>query len=65
MIDRTGDYFMDEKEKKAPEEKKEKKNSLNVSRRGFLKGMGASAIATTLTSLPALGVPKSEAALPA
>ena len=43
---------MDEKEKKAPEQKKEKRNSLRVSRRGFLKGMGASAIATSLTSLP-------------
>ena len=43
---------MDEKEKKLTEEKKEKQGSLKVSRRGFLKGMGASAIATTMTSLP-------------
>ena len=43
---------MDEKEKKSKEEKKEKGGSLKVSRRSFLKGMGASAIATTMTSLP-------------
>ena len=43
---------MDEKEQKLSEEKKGKGGSLKVSRRGFLKGMGASAIATTLTSLP-------------
>jgi len=43
---------MDEKDKRTPEEKKEKRSSLKVSRRGFLKGMGASAIATAMTSLP-------------
>jgi aerobic-type carbon monoxide dehydrogenase small subunit (CoxS/CutS family) len=56
---------MDEKEKKTSEEKKEKRNSLKVSRRGFLKGMGASAVAATLTSLPALSVPEAGAAIPA
>ncbi|MGZ3514342.1 MAG: (2Fe-2S)-binding protein [Thermodesulfobacteriota bacterium] len=43
---------MDEKEKKLNEEKREKGGSLKVSRRGFLKGMGAGAIATTMSSLP-------------
>jgi aerobic-type carbon monoxide dehydrogenase small subunit (CoxS/CutS family) len=43
---------MDEKEQKLNEEKKEKRGSLKVSRRSFLKGLGASAIATTMTSLP-------------
>ena len=56
---------MDEKEKRAPEEKKEKRNSLKVSRRGFLKGIGASAVAATLTSFPALTVPEAGAEIPA
>jgi aerobic-type carbon monoxide dehydrogenase small subunit (CoxS/CutS family) len=43
---------MDEKKKKVNEEEKEKEESLKVSRRGFLKGMGAGAIATTMASLP-------------
>ena len=43
---------MDEKEKRAPEQKKDRRSSLKVSRRGFLKGMGAGALATTITSLP-------------
>ena len=43
---------MDEKEKNLKEEKKKIGNSLKVSRRGFLKGMGAGAIATTMTTLP-------------
>jgi len=43
---------MNEKEKRAPEQKKGNRNSLKVSRRGFLKGIGAGAIATTMTSLP-------------
>ena len=47
---------MDEKEKRVPEQKKDKGNSLKVSRRGFLKGMGAGALATTMTSLPVLPV---------
>jgi len=52
-------------EKKTPEEKKnEKSHSVKVSRRGFLKGMGAGAIATAMTSLPAPSVPEAEAALP-
>ncbi len=43
---------MDGKEKELKEEKKKTGNSLKVSRRGFLKGMGAGAIAATMTSLP-------------
>ncbi len=42
---------MDENEKRDPDQKKEKRNSLRVSRRGFLKGMGAGALATTMTSV--------------
>ena len=55
---------MDEKEKRTSEEKTENKNSLKVSRRGFLKGMGASAVAATLTSLPGLSVPEASATIP-
>ncbi len=54
---------MDEKDKAAQEQKK--RNSLKVSRRGFLKGMGAGAVATTLTSLPGLPVPEAGAEIPA
>lgn len=50
---------MDEKDK-SPEKKKEMRNSLKVSRRGFLKGMGAGALATTITSFPV--APVAEAA---
>ena len=55
---------MDEKDKGASEQKKEKKNSLKVSRRGFLKGVGTGAIASTLTSLQVLTVPEAGAAIP-
>jgi aerobic-type carbon monoxide dehydrogenase small subunit (CoxS/CutS family) len=55
---------MDEKEKKSKEEKKAKRDYLRVSRRAFLKGMGASAIATTMTSIPVPSFPEAEAALP-
>lgn len=55
---------MDEKEKKSKEEKKAKGGYLRVSRRAFLKGMGASAIATTMTSIPVPSLPEPEAALP-
>ena len=55
---------MDEKDERAPEQKKEKRNSMRVSRRGFLKGMGASALATAMTSLPAPSLPEAGAALP-
>jgi xanthine dehydrogenase YagT iron-sulfur-binding subunit len=56
---------MDEKERKSKEEKVGEGASLKVSRRAFLKGMGASAIATTMTSLPGPFLPEAEAALPA
>ena len=42
---------MDEKEK-SPEKKEKTRISMKVSRRGFLKGMGAGAVATTITSFP-------------
>jgi aerobic-type carbon monoxide dehydrogenase small subunit (CoxS/CutS family) len=55
---------MDEKEKRSKEEKKEKGSPLKVSRRSFLKGMGTSAIAATMTSLPTPSLPEAEAAPP-
>ena len=55
---------MDDQKKKAKQEEKEKGNSLKVSRRSFLKGMGTGAIAATVTSLPAPSLPGAEAALP-
>jgi aerobic-type carbon monoxide dehydrogenase small subunit (CoxS/CutS family) len=51
---------MDEEKRNANEEAKGKEGSLKVSRRDFLKGMGAGALATTMTTLPA--PPASEAA---
>ena len=56
---------MDEKVKKLNDEKKERGGSLKVSRRSFLRGMGAGAIATTVTSLPVPSIPEAVAALPA
>jgi aerobic-type carbon monoxide dehydrogenase small subunit (CoxS/CutS family) len=56
---------MDERERKPKEPKKEVKNPLRVSRRAFLKGMGASTVAATITSLPTPSLPAAEAALPA
>jgi aerobic-type carbon monoxide dehydrogenase small subunit (CoxS/CutS family) len=43
---------MNEKEHRSSEEKEDKKSSLRVSRRGFLKGMATGAVAATMTSLP-------------
>jgi aerobic-type carbon monoxide dehydrogenase small subunit (CoxS/CutS family) len=56
---------MDEKDKKSKEDKKEKGSPLRVSRRSFLKGMGASAMATAMTSIPAPSFPNAEGSLPA
>jgi aerobic-type carbon monoxide dehydrogenase small subunit (CoxS/CutS family) len=56
---------MDEKEKKPKEEKEDKKGSLKVSRRDFLKGIGISAVAAGVTTLPDPSLPKAEAAVPA
>jgi aerobic-type carbon monoxide dehydrogenase small subunit (CoxS/CutS family) len=54
---------MSEKEKKPKKVEKRNESLLSVSRRDFLKGMGTSAVAATLTgSLPA--VPEAEAAPP-
>ena len=55
---------MDEKDKRLKGEKKEKGSPLKVSRRSFLKGIGAGAIATAMTSIPAPSLPEAEAALP-
>ena len=56
---------MDDKEKRSKEEKKEKGTGVKVSRRSFLKGMGAGALATAVTSIPMSSLPEAEAALPA
>jgi len=55
---------MGEKDKRSKEDKKEKGSPLRVSRRSFLKGMGASAVATALTSIPAPSSLEAAAALP-
>jgi xanthine dehydrogenase YagT iron-sulfur-binding subunit len=55
---------MNEKRKTWKEEKKKKGSSLKVSRRSFLKGMGTTAVAATMTSLPTSLLPEAEAALP-
>jgi aerobic-type carbon monoxide dehydrogenase small subunit (CoxS/CutS family) len=56
---------MEEKKKKPKEGKKSKEGALKVSRRAFLKGMGASTVAATMASLPIPSLPEAEAALPA
>jgi xanthine dehydrogenase YagT iron-sulfur-binding subunit len=56
---------MEEKEKKSRQEKKEKEGPAKVSRRAFLKGMGTSAIAATMISIPVPSLPEAEAAVPA
>ncbi len=55
---------MDEKGKKSKERNKKKDGDLKVSRRAFLKGMGASTVAATLASIPVTSVPEAEASLP-
>jgi xanthine dehydrogenase YagT iron-sulfur-binding subunit len=52
---------MDEKGKKLKERKKKKDGDLKVSRRAFLKGMGASTVAATMASIPVPSVPEAEA----
>jgi len=56
---------MSEKGKEPKEEKSKRENRLKVSRRDFLKGMGTSAVAATLTSTALPLPPEAEAALPA
>jgi len=55
---------MEEREKKPREGKRKKDGTLKVSRRAFLKGMGASTVAATMASLPIPSLPEAEAALP-
>lgn len=43
---------MDKQEKKPKEDKEKGENPLNISRRGFLKGMGTTAITTSITISP-------------
>ena len=54
---------MAEQEKKPKEAQDKGKNPLNISRRAFLKGMGTSAIATSITVSP-LSLPSSADAAP-
>jgi len=54
---------MDKQEKKPKENKGKVKNPLNISRRDFLKGMGTSAIATSITTSP-ISLPSSAEAAP-
>ena len=54
---------MGETEKKSKEKKN--RNRLNVSRRDFLKGIGISAVAAGVTTLPSPSLAKAEAAVPA
>ncbi|MFB3887306.1 MAG: (2Fe-2S)-binding protein [Thermodesulfobacteriota bacterium] len=54
---------MDERQKKLKEEKKKKSAPLKVSRRTFLKGMGTSALVTTMAG-PMVLPHEAEAALP-
>jgi xanthine dehydrogenase YagT iron-sulfur-binding subunit len=56
--------MMDENGKKLKERNKKKDGDLKVSRRAFLKGMGASTVAATLASIPVPSVPEAEASLP-
>jgi xanthine dehydrogenase YagT iron-sulfur-binding subunit len=56
---------MSEKGKETKEEKRKRGNPIKVSRRAFLKGMGTSALAATLTSTTLPLPPEAEAALPA
>ncbi|HME43163.1 MAG TPA: 2Fe-2S iron-sulfur cluster-binding protein [Syntrophorhabdales bacterium] len=55
---------MDDEKKPSAEEVKEKKGSLKVSRRDFLKGMATSAVAATITALPGPSATEAEAAVP-
>jgi aerobic-type carbon monoxide dehydrogenase small subunit (CoxS/CutS family) len=55
---------MSEKGKETKEEKRKGGNPIKVSRRAFLKGMGTSAVAATLTSTALPLLPEAEAALP-
>ena len=54
---------MDKQRKKPKEEKEKGKNPPNISRRDFLKGMGTSAIATSITTSP-LSLPSIAEAAP-
>jgi aerobic-type carbon monoxide dehydrogenase small subunit (CoxS/CutS family) len=54
---------MDKQGKKPKEDKEKGENPLNISRRAFLKGMGTSAIATSIAASP-LSLPSSAEAAP-
>jgi xanthine dehydrogenase YagT iron-sulfur-binding subunit len=56
---------MSEEEKEPKKERRKEKNGRRVSRRDFLKGMGTSAVAASLTAAPVPLLPGAEAALPA
>ena len=50
---------------KKEREPKEEQNVMNVSRRGFLKGLGTGAVSVAVTGVPSIMAPEAEAALPA
>lgn len=50
---------------KKEREPKEEQGGLNVSRRGFLKGLGTGAVSMAVTGVPVIPVPEAEAAVPA
>ncbi len=56
---------MNEKEQEPEEEQREKQSSLNVSRRGFLKGLGTGAVSVAVTGVPLIVPPEAEGAVPA
>jgi aerobic-type carbon monoxide dehydrogenase small subunit (CoxS/CutS family) len=56
---------MDKKGKEQGEQKDEKRASLDVSRRNFLKGIASGAVAATVTGLPASAAPAAQTAVPA
>lgn len=55
---------MDKQEKKPKEDKETEKSPLNISRRSFLKGMGTTAISTSITLSPSSLASVTEAAPP-
>ena len=50
---------------KKEQEPKEEQGGLNVSRRGFLKGLGTGAVSMAVTGVPVIPVTEAEAAVPA
>ena len=49
---------------KNEQEPKKEQRGLNVSRRGFLKGLGTGAVSMAVTGVPVIPIPEAEAAVP-